>query len=678
MRLLTFLVSLVLVIAAGYAGTAYYVGGTVADAVAAYQRRLLEMEGVSVRQLVYERRLLGGDIVYDVAWRPGPGHPVGALLSDLTPGAASGELRLAGKVPVRHGPWVGVLAPARAEWQSALPDQVRPLLPKYPGQAPWLSVDAIMDWSGAVTANVGVVEYAGPVGRAGEPLLGNVVLEGLRGRIDVTRGATAATVDFTVAKLLGVEHLSTLQLKTIRLAGTARLTAPETVQGTFTVGTLSFEDKGAEAARLTAGPLRVATDVRREWSYIWSGRSSFGLEDLKLDVDGRQGTLASLVVDSDLERKGERFDTSGGIELGASRFAGMELPGLLFKVALRNVEAAPVNDLAEAIRATMERGIDGLPALFEVRLPRLGSQLLAAGPVLAIDPVALSVRKPRDIALVSTVGVPAGTQVPPDRPDLIADIIESQMSFTASLGAIEDVFVLAARGQAALDGKLALDPAEEAATRERFARVRRALVTQPLLTVDTDRLGVTMRLARGSAEVNGRKMELAAITGALEQMGEDLVKAFMLDAPRRAPPAAAPATHINPVADATPAFGHLVLGGNAPRPRPVRLKAGGDTLLRGELGEECIGHIDARQPDLVLTWGGGTPDILIRAESDDDTVLVVKGPDGRWLCNDDGNGAGFDPELHITRPQRGRYAIWVATTEDAAAEATVSVTAAGR
>ena len=79
-----------------------------------------------------------------------------------------------------------------------------------------------------------------------------------------------------------------------------------------------------------------------------------------------------------------------------------------------------------------------------------------------------------------------------------------------------------------------------------------------------------------------------------------------------------------------------------------------------------------------MAWGGGTADLLIEAESFSDTALIVRTPDGKWLCNDDGNGVGFDPMLQIKRPQRGIYAIWVATVEDAPTEATVTVSAGRR
>lgn len=681
MRLFALILVVIVALAGGYGGTAYYIGGTVADAVDAYQRRLLTIDGMSVTRLTYDRRLLGGEVDYDITWRPAPGHPVLDMLAEVAP-AAPKELRVAGKVPVRHGPWVGAFAAARAELRAALPDGLRPLLPKYPGQTPWLVADAVMDWKGATDARVAVVDYAGPLGSPDTPVLATLVVEGLKGRFKVARDAALVEADVTLAKLQGTERVSSLQFNDLRLTSTTDLGPSVAVKSQVTIGTLSAEDNGTAVSKMTAGPLRLNADMRREWSYLWSGPVTVRLENILADVDGRQGSLSAFVVESDLVRKGDLFDTVTGIELGLSKAAGLDLPGVVFRIAARNIEGAPVNALLEAAAAMVDHDLAGL---LEARLPQLGARLLAAGPVVAIDPLALSVSKPRDIALTTTIGVPAGTQGSFDRPELLVNALESRVSLTVSLKALEELFLLAARAEKLESGNT-LKPAEEAVVRERYARVRSALLRQPLFSVEEDRLGLSVRVSKGNAEVNGKQSDLTAFVGTLQEVAMDVMQAFLSDGDRRAPPAprAAPApapaakAGIKPNAAAAPAFGHLLLSADAPRPPPARLNAGGDTALKGELGEECIGHIDLRQPDLTLAWGGGTSDLLIEAESFDDTALIVRTPDGQWLCNDDGNGAGFDPVLQIKRPQRGIYAIWVATVEDAPTEATVTVSAGRR
>ena len=76
-------------------------------------------------------------------------------------------------------------------------------------------------------------------------------------------------------------------------------------------------------------------------------------------------------------------------------------------------------------------------------------------------------------------------------------------------------------------------------------------------------------------------------------------------------------------------------------------------------------------------WGGwsGTNDssltIFFRANAGGDTTLLVRLPDGRWICNDDSpswaNDAhrldSLDPLLDLDTPPEGQYDIWVGSYE---------------
>lgn len=72
----------------------------------------------------------------------------------------------------------------------------------------------------------------------------------------------------------------------------------------------------------------------------------------------------------------------------------------------------------------------------------------------------------------------------------------------------------------------------------------------------------------------------------------------------------------------------------------------------------CEGLIDeAADVHLDYTAGGDIP-LLISLASGSATALLLRGPDGAWYCDAGGEGT---PGLRFTRPQAGRYTIWVAS-----------------
>jgi len=100
--------------------------------------------------------------------------------------------------------------------------------------------------------------------------------------------------------------------------------------------------------------------------------------------------------------------------------------------------------------------------------------------------------------------------------------------------------------------------------------------------------------------------------------------------------------------------------GFMPDPHEVRVEAGGELdAAAARLGQGCVGWIDATRADVTLNYTAGDFPLIFLAESRADTTLVILGPDGRWLCNDDFQG--LNPGVVIQRPASGEYRIWVGT-----------------
>ena len=101
---------------------------------------------------------------------------------------------------------------------------------------------------------------------------------------------------------------------------------------------------------------------------------------------------------------------------------------------------------------------------------------------------------------------------------------------------------------------------------------------------------------------------------------------------------------------------HSLSSGFSDDPYRIEVTAGG-TMANPVEGAGCTGYIGTR-PDVVLNYdAGSTFDLTISAASETDVNLVVRAPDGRYFCDDDG-GEGLNPLLTVTDPPAGRYRIW--------------------
>jgi hypothetical protein len=105
-----------------------------------------------------------------------------------------------------------------------------------------------------------------------------------------------------------------------------------------------------------------------------------------------------------------------------------------------------------------------------------------------------------------------------------------------------------------------------------------------------------------------------------------------------------------------PSFGTLNLSaGFADDPRVVNVTAGGQRSANG-LGDGCVGSI-ANSPDVRVNYQAGSFPLIFSVVSDQDTTLVINGPDGRWYCNDDTNGV--NPIVRFSPAGSGQYDVYI-------------------
>jgi hypothetical protein len=114
-----------------------------------------------------------------------------------------------------------------------------------------------------------------------------------------------------------------------------------------------------------------------------------------------------------------------------------------------------------------------------------------------------------------------------------------------------------------------------------------------------------------------------------------------------------------------PSFGYVSLGPEfQPDPRTALAMAGGSVNLVDTVAG-CLGFIP-QKPALRLIYSGNpnpsTFPLFIHAYSESDTTILVKAPDGKWYCNDDGFNSP-NPMLIFGPPMSGEYSIWLGTFE---------------
>lgn len=111
-------------------------------------------------------------------------------------------------------------------------------------------------------------------------------------------------------------------------------------------------------------------------------------------------------------------------------------------------------------------------------------------------------------------------------------------------------------------------------------------------------------------------------------------------------------------------------------PRSIRLTAGGANSAFSNPGQGCNGNI-ATAPDVTLRYSAGSLPLYLTADSERDTTLVVRGPDGRWYCDDDGAEEALNPLVSWSSPLSGEYDIWVGTFGSETAPATLYISELG-
>jgi hypothetical protein len=135
------------------------------------------------------------------------------------------------------------------------------------------------------------------------------------------------------------------------------------------------------------------------------------------------------------------------------------------------------------------------------------------------------------------------------------------------------------------------------------------------------------------------------------------------------PPGSGSGGSIEP--DAEPYFGTIDLAVGFPDdPHLVEVLAGGSADT-SDLPVECRFGSVSFNPDVRLRYRAGSLPLHISAyAAREDLTLIVRLPDGRFLCNDD--HTGLDPAVSISDPRSGTYEVWVGVYDGEFAEGVIA------
>lgn len=708
-------------VAAALASGAYVlgshqIGATVEEEVKAFEASLAALDSVQVHRLSYDRRLFDGRVDYDLVLKPAIKDPALAELGAVLDELLEGGVRLTGSLDVRHGPWLGDgFGLARANGGLALPEAWRKALPNYPGQRLLVELQANMNMSREVTLDFAGTDYRGRLSTEQAEAPADLVFSGLKGDAsltsDLSRLAYSVRLDelsvstvaqpresaalkglSTQARLSrqnelwvgsvegGLKSLSaetsrdelTMQLGELRFKADMGLQngadgkPRQSIKGNFDIDGFTL---AADDGKLVIGTMLSSGTAVRQWPNIWLGDAQLSVDGMSFESDEVSLKLGKASMLSKALENAGALEQEVTLELASAALSDIPMGQLRLRLEAKGFDIAALDALIPVLEQLGydESAIERPDVMLALQT---GAQRILAGtPMLAIEPLALSFGTPDDLSLSFRLGFDGDASVNIDDIAGLLDRLQIDASVTIGKQALNEVARISLEVEALEAGQSLTPQQKEAEQKNRQEELLAMLSAQPLLQDEGARFVSSAALRNGTLLVNGEAMpdlnwfDLMGLAGNLfgGSGGDSAFSGFDAEAAELD-------------YSAEPLFGHLSLrAGFEPDPQEVSVGAGGSALLTGELGEDCIGHVNASQPDVSFDYVAAGMPLFVYADSDDDITLIVRTPDGTWQCNDDAPGRGLNPGLVFATPQSGRYAVWVGTLSDETAGASVYI-----
>lgn len=425
----------------------------------------------------------------------------------------------------------------------------------------------------------------------------------------------------------------------------------QTLKGSVTIDGLTA---GADDGELVIGSIQSSGDAIRHWPNIWLGSAQLTVDSVLFEADEVALDLGKLSLTSNAVNNAGAVDQEMGIELASAAFNKIPLGKQRLRLAANGFDGAALDALVPVLELlgydeTAIQRPEVLDAL------RVGAQRILSGqPSLAVDPLALSFSTQDELALSVRLSFNGNDSVDIDNIFDLIERLQLDAGVSISKTALRELARISVEVEANEAGQTLTVTQREVEQALRLEQMVSELSVQPMLRDDGEHFVSTASFANGVLLINGEAMP---DMNWLQMLG--MLGGLFDGEPAPSMSAAAP-EELEHAAEAL--FGELRLRAEfEPDPQEVSVGAGGSTLLTGELGVDCIGHVNASQPDVAFEYRAGGMSLHVYAEADDDITLIMRMPDGSWQCNDDAPGRGLNPALSFTAPQSGRYALWVGT-----------------
>ncbi len=111
-----------------------------------------------------------------------------------------------------------------------------------------------------------------------------------------------------------------------------------------------------------------------------------------------------------------------------------------------------------------------------------------------------------------------------------------------------------------------------------------------------------------------------------------------------------------------PAFLTLNLKAGFPLDPFIVSVNGGGPVDAGTLDPACTGYVN-EDATLAVEWSGAAELIRLFYYSDHNPTLVVRLPNGKYVCNDNATRLLLDPVVNLDNPEAGEYRVWVGAAD---------------
>ena len=634
-----------------YIGSVILIGEQVESAISSIEADMIQSDELIVHRFEYESGFGGGVLSYDLELSSAFDGMAGDLLTELA--AVIGELRAEGTLDVTHGPWIGDgmgFAAAGTKLEFPVGDEVRQLLPQYPGRAPAATVYDSVELGGSVNLRLETLAYDG-----------RLVMEDES--ITLTTAGIGAGLMFSGEDVVVGFDISTFKLSDeateFLLDGMALgLETSDSVSElalSFDLDELSVSDTDSET-QLSVQSIGGSGSSRSFLPGIWLGDNDFSIERVSLAVEETAVEALNIRVFGGIDEDSDGLlAASSLLNISELKVAEASVNGIELGVGYENINAEALSDFIQLSEEFNVNSVDVAELLGA--LLSMVNALSADGPTLTVAPIAISLVESGDTSAAFSVGFSGIAAIEEATAEELFEAMSLSGEFSITADAVRKLIEI---GLISSDDTLSAQELESAVD-SGYQQLISAIEGSGFVAISDTGLSTRVEVSGGAMRINGEETEAGAelFAAALSQLGDS--GAMASDADTSDFPEEALYDNVS-----------LVTGFN-PDPYLVSILAGGDSAAAEELGADCVGNVTSMQPDVALNYTAGSSfGLYLYAEAAEDTTLIVLGPDG-WYCDDDSHG-DLNPGVTFDSPSSGDYLIWVGTYGGGVVDAELGIT----